>query len=67
MCIPIDPSAAWEFDPEAVPTVQQLLTELDTAPSATSAASEATEQLRTDSSAQVGACRIWVLGVRAKG
>eukprot|EP00877_Chromochloris_zofingiensis_P001566 jgi/Chrzof1/1140/Cz01g42030.t1 len=52
VCIPIDPSAAWEFDPEAVPTVQQLLTELDTAPSATSAASEATEQLRTDSSAQ---------------
>ena len=25
MCVPIDPSAVWEFDPEAVTTVHDLL------------------------------------------
>jgi DNA primase small subunit len=28
VCVPIDPEAAWEFDPEEVPTVQQLVQEL---------------------------------------
>jgi DNA primase small subunit len=28
VCVPIDPAAAWEFDPEAVPTVGQLLNQL---------------------------------------
>lgn len=28
VCVPIDPEQAWQFDPEAVPTVQQLVQEL---------------------------------------
>jgi DNA primase small subunit len=28
VCVPIDPAAAWEFDPDEVPTVQQLVKEL---------------------------------------
>eukprot|EP00775_Hariotina_reticulata_P003222 gene3222-3499_t len=28
VCVPIDPSAAWEFDPDEVPTVQQLCQQL---------------------------------------
>lgn len=28
VCVPIDPAAAWEFDPEDVPTVQQLVQQL---------------------------------------
>jgi hypothetical protein len=28
VCVPIDPAAAWDFDPETVPTVQQLVKEL---------------------------------------
>jgi DNA primase small subunit len=29
VCVPIDPDAAWEFDPDDVPTVQQLLQEIN--------------------------------------
>lgn len=29
VCIPIDPETAWDFDVEAVPTVWQLITELN--------------------------------------
>jgi hypothetical protein len=29
VCVPIDPEAAWEFDPDDVPTVQQLLQEIN--------------------------------------
>lgn len=28
VCVPIDPEQAWQFDPDAVPTVQQLVQEL---------------------------------------
>jgi hypothetical protein len=28
VCVPINPAAAWEFDPDEVPTVQQLVKEL---------------------------------------
>jgi len=28
VCVPIEPSAAWEFDPDGVPTVQQLCQQL---------------------------------------
>eukprot|EP00879_Flechtneria_rotunda_P032488 GHRR01035701.1.p1 GENE.GHRR01035701.1~~GHRR01035701.1.p1 ORF type:complete len:267 (+),score=123.45 GHRR01035701.1:919-1719(+) len=28
ICVPIDPAAAWEFDPDDVPTVQQLVQEM---------------------------------------
>lgn len=28
VCVPIDPAAAWEFDPDEVPTVQQLVQEI---------------------------------------
>ena len=28
VCVPIDPEAAWDFDPDNVPTVQQLVQEL---------------------------------------
>jgi DNA primase small subunit len=28
VCVPIDPAAAWDFDPEEVPTVQQLVQQL---------------------------------------
>lgn len=31
VCVPVDPSKIDEFDPETVPTVGQLLRELDTA------------------------------------
>ncbi|KAF8067167.1 Prim1 [Scenedesmus sp. PABB004] len=31
VCVPIDPAAAWEFDPDAVPTVRELVAALDTA------------------------------------
>lgn len=31
VCVPIDPAAAWEFDPEAVPTVGGLLAQLNAA------------------------------------
>eukprot|EP00878_Enallax_costatus_P016967 GHUV01017810.1.p1 GENE.GHUV01017810.1~~GHUV01017810.1.p1 ORF type:complete len:363 (+),score=140.41 GHUV01017810.1:81-1091(+) len=29
VCVPIDPAAAWEFDPDEVPTVQQLVQEMN--------------------------------------
>eukprot|EP00951_Prasinocladus_malaysianus_P000635 scaffold4532_cov41-Prasinocladus_malaysianus.AAC.1 len=29
VCVPIDPETAWEFDPMSVPTVSQLLEELN--------------------------------------
>jgi hypothetical protein len=29
VCVPIDPDTAWEFDPDDVPTVQQLLQEIN--------------------------------------
>ena len=29
VCVPIDPELAWEFDPDAVPTVASLLTQLN--------------------------------------
>ncbi|KAF6251539.1 primase subunit of DNA polymerase alpha [Scenedesmus sp. NREL 46B-D3] len=29
VCVPIDPESAWEFDPDDVPTVQQLLQEIN--------------------------------------
>jgi DNA primase small subunit len=29
VCVPVDPAKIEKFDPEAVPTVRQLLTELD--------------------------------------
>ena len=35
VCVPIDPSAAWNFDLDAVPTVQQLAEELTAAGSST--------------------------------
>ena len=28
VCVPIDPDAAWEFDPDEVPTVHDLIGEL---------------------------------------
>lgn len=28
VCVPIDPDAAWEFDPDAVTTVASLLTQV---------------------------------------
>lgn len=31
VCVPIDPAQAWEFDPDEVPTVQQLAHELSAA------------------------------------
>lgn len=31
VCVPINPEAAWEFDIDAVPTVSQLLQEIDDA------------------------------------
>lgn len=32
VCVPIDPAEVWNFDPEAVPTIQQLLKELGLKP-----------------------------------
>lgn len=29
VCVPIDPEAAWDFDPDDVPTVQQLVQEIN--------------------------------------
>lgn len=29
VCVPIDPAAAWDFDPDEVPTVQQLVAEMN--------------------------------------
>ena len=31
VCVPMDPAMIWDFDPEAVPTVAQLLRELNVA------------------------------------
>lgn len=28
VCVPIDPAAAWDFDLDQVPTVQQLVTDM---------------------------------------
>jgi DNA primase small subunit len=36
VCVPVDPEKVEEFDPETVPTVAQLLRELDSIPTATS-------------------------------
>jgi DNA primase small subunit len=41
VCVPIDPAGAWEFDPDAVPTVQQLCSELQEAAAAQQAAAGA--------------------------
>jgi DNA primase small subunit len=35
VCIPVDPAKVHEFDPETVPTVGQLLVELERAPATT--------------------------------
>lgn len=32
VCVPIQPSAAWQFDPDAVPTVQELVQQLEQLP-----------------------------------
>jgi hypothetical protein len=32
VCVPIQPSAVWEFDPDAVPTVQELVQQLEQLP-----------------------------------
>ena len=40
VCVPIDPAAAWEFDPEAVPTVGLLLNQLNAAKGAAKTVSE---------------------------
>ncbi len=37
VCVPLDPAAAWEFDPEEVATVSQLLAELEAANAAMAA------------------------------
>ena len=34
VCVPMDPEEVWDFDPEEVPTVQQLLREADAGPKA---------------------------------
>ena len=31
MCVPLDPAAVWDFDPDGVATVSQLLAELEAA------------------------------------
>lgn len=47
VCVPIDPAAAWDFDPDQVPTVQQLVQELTEQQQA--AGSDAPSKVRTDS------------------
>lgn len=32
VCVPIDPAAAWDFDPDAVPTIHQLCSQLSKLP-----------------------------------
>ena len=41
VCVPIDPAAAWEFDPDAVCTVGALLNQLNSSSSAGAAAAAA--------------------------
>lgn len=45
VCVPIDPESAWEFDPDDVPTVQQLLQEINE--QQTDGSASAQQQVRT--------------------
>lgn len=54
VCVPINPSAAWEFDPDAsVPTLEALLQQLREAKAAAAAAQQ--EQVRSSSGSDAGA------------
>lgn len=56
VCVPIDPAAAWEFDPDEVPTVQQLVKEL--AEQQQAAGPDAASKVRLCWAEMTAACRL---------
>jgi DNA primase small subunit len=54
VCVPIDPAAAWDFDPEAVCTVGGLLNQLSAAPPPAAGAPAGEGWKATDMAAAVG-------------